>query len=327
MNDINEKVPSLPENDEQMLIDDILGELDEKAAKSLRERLANEPALAERRAELVQTFSLLDLCGDVNVPEQLADRTMGWIESVKETNRLISFEQFSGGYRSTFSLRETLAVAAVLVIAVTVIFSTVSASKQRVWQNLCAAQMGEIGTAFQNYAMANNNSLPSASRDAAANWLRPEKGKPENSSALFRLLKQEYVQNPQVFRCPTTGPKGFVVDREKNDFPDSTYVSYSYQYSIGRSVRLNNSRITVEKFVILADKSPYFQNGRFDPNAKISLNHPSGQGVLYADGHTAWVDNSNVGVDGDNIFLVSSTVTVYSGDETPASDNDSFLLP
>jgi len=328
MSDMNEKnSPSLPEYDEQMLIDDILGELDEKAAAALRERSAANDALAARRNELAKIFKTLDFAGDIEAPQGLASRTMSWIESAKETSRLIGFEQFSGGYRPTFSLRETLAVAAVLVIAVTVIFSTLTASRQRLWQNLCTSQMGEIGTAFQNYAMSNDSMLPTASSETPENWLNTSSNRPANSSALFRLLKQEYVHNPRVFQCPANGPRGFTVDREKSDFPDHTFVGYSYQYSIRRCIRLDDSRLVVEKFVVLADQTPYFKNGQFDSSAGISRNHSAGQSVLYADGHTAWVRTSDVGVSDDNIFLISSAATAYSGTEKPSDDNDSFLLP
>jgi hypothetical protein len=39
-----------------------------------------------------------------------------------------------------------------------------------------------------------------------------------------------------------------------------------------------------------------------------------------------WKRRPNVGVGGDNIYLVQGVVD-YKGTETPASDTDSFILP
>ena len=60
---------------------------------------------------------------------------------------------------------------------------------------------------------------------------------------------------------------------------------------------------------------------------QASDNHnKTGQNVLYMDYHVAWADNPNVGVNGDNIYLVNG-VTNYLGDEAPADATDTFLLP
>ncbi len=80
---------------------------------------------------------------------------------------------------------------------------------------------------------------------------------------------------------------------------------------------------------ILADQTPLFADGRFLKDrvrAAISDNHPKSQNVLYLDGHVLLVDNSSVGVEQDNIFLVKG-VYEYEGDETPACPTDTFLLP
>ena len=62
-------------------------------------------------------------------------------------------------------------------------------------------------------------------------------------------------------------------------------------------------------------------------NELTSYNHDrAGQNVLYLGGSVVWAETAAVGVDDDNIYLAGD-VLEYAGDEAPADDTDSFLLP
>jgi len=117
------------------------------------------------------------------------------------------------------------------------------------------------------------------------------------------------------------------------DFPAPRYVHYSYQYTFGpRALSIMDPDMAAvsKSMAILADNNPLFQDGRFIPNRlkhPLSRNHGGrGQNVLYLDMHAAWTTSANVGVNGNNIYLIDG-VNRYNGTEIPQDKTDSFLLP
>ena len=116
------------------------------------------------------------------------------------------------------------------------------------------------------------------------------------------------------------------------DFPSPQYVSYSYQYSLGRAVRRDAPELVnvAEQMAILADANPLFDGGRFRRDRLgqgVSENHRcTGQNVLYLSGAVRWFTHARAGVNGNNIWLADG-IYEYHGDEKPTSPVDTFLLP
>lgn len=321
--------------DESKLIDFVLGQLDEREEQELRERLQEDQALRQRHEAVARTFSALDLAPAPKAPEDLAQRTMDRIASVERTNALLAAQQdrtapASSGY--AFSLREVAAIAAVFLIMAGVLIPSLQMARQRSRQTLCASQMGQIGNGMHTYAINNNGSLPNTDTKTTR-WL-PGGTEPvtSNSAALFKLLSNQYVQSPVIFQCPAVGGRSFALSGHMTDFPRAEYISYSYQYSFGRKApNLQQTTYDVlEDMAVLSDQTPLFHDGQFRPDEiahAVSRNHGNGgQNVLYLQGNTRWVEDPNVGVGGDNIFLIRD-VLEYQGTEQPHQSTDSFLLP
>ena len=311
---------------ERLLMDEFFGELSESEESALREKLSQDENLVVRRNDIRNTMKALDTAAEVEPPTDLADRTLAWIDSVRQTNTLINLEQLGSGYRPTFALKELLAIAAMFIIAAGVIFSSLHVARVKDRQNICMSQLGEIGSAINQYAMANDHTLPSADQLSDTNWLsHGGANQPGNSSAMFRLLKQNYLSNPALFQCPAVGGKSFTVQNGMKDFPDRRHIHYSYQHALdGSNPRTDNSDT---RMAVLSDQNPRFITGKYSDKHKISTNHGNGQAVLYITGRCEWTDKSNVGVDDDEIFIPGEIASQYTGRESPATQNDSFLVP
>ncbi|MBN1943192.1 MAG: type II secretion system protein [Phycisphaerae bacterium] len=317
--------------DEILLIEFLTGRLEDAQAGHIRARLEQDETLRRRRDDLAAALGALDVFPRPEAPDDLAERTLAKIAAVRRTEALLAMQQL-GPRRSTFSLKELLAVAAMLLVMIGVLAPSLHKARQRSNEGLCAMQLGQIGNALQTYAINHRGRLPAADGQAGR-WLRHDDAPPvSNSSALFKLLRHRYLPSPVVFQCPSLGGASFAMKADLRDFPLPEHVSYSYQYSLGGwGVRGNDPAVAerTKDMAILADQTPMFAGGAFCPErieAPVSDNHSDGQNVLYLDGHASWATCSTVGVEGDHIFLAGDECD-YDGDEHPAGPADSFLLP
>lgn len=326
--------------DEALLIDFLLGRLDAEAAEAVRQRLQSDSVFRRRRDDLGATFAALELAREPELPDLsdlskgLVDKTLARISSVQRTNALLGVQQVGGrrSFRPTFSLKEVAALAAMLLVIASVLIPSLRVARQRSQLGFCAAQLGQIGSGNQTYAINHDGYLPNS--DAReTRWLRDGSQLPaSNSAGLFKLLSGRYLSSPVVFQCPSVGGQSFAMRPDMNDFPLPEHVSYSYQYSLGEKGLSNLDPLLAKaasEMAVLADQTPMFADGRFlkdRARTAISDNHPKTQNVLYLDGHVQGADNASVGVEQDNIFLVEG-VYEYEGNEAPARATDTFLLP
>jgi competence protein ComGC len=225
-------------------------------------------------------------------------------------------------------LRELTALAAMIVVAIGILVPVVSKSRERSQRELCQANQGQIGTALAAFSIDNNDMLPSA-QAPSRQWLSKSSAA-SNSSALFQLIARNLAR-PEAFQCPAAGGQSFVAQAGMIDFPHPKAISYSYQHSLSSAIRRSDAAVASAQhdFAIMADATPVFHNGAFDPvcaQGGTSRNHGNGQNVLYLDGTARWADSCTVGVGGNNIWLAEG-VWNYKGDEAPSSPTDTFLLP
>ena len=323
-------------DDESVLVDYLLGRCEPAQGEQIRARLQGEQDFRRRHDNVNNVLAALGLLPRYEAPDHLVEATLGRIRQRRQTEELLAREGLRpAAPRRRFYLRDLATAAAVIAIAALVLGPTLRRQSQLALRGLCESQTAQIGRALQAYASANADFLPTA-RPGPQQWLPSNAGgNASNSEGLFRLVVHGYAP-VVVFRCPAVGgqkPAPLAVKPGMADFPGGDYVSYSYQYTLGPGgLRLSAGPVAkvAANMAILADSSPVFQGGRFNPHRvhdDASDNHArAGQNVLYLDSHVAWSTGASAGVKGDNIFLAEG-IYDYRGDEKPAGPTDSFLLP
>ncbi len=320
--------------DDALLIDFLTGNGSEQQVDEVAKRLKSDPELARRSARISDLLKLLDHVEAPEPSEELVARTVAAATSAGRTNALLAREasraRSIGG--ATFTLKELGAVAALFFLVAAILLPSFRKAGQLAGDQACMARVGEVGAALRGFALANNNRLPALGEDDA-NWLdRKGPSVRSNSQNLWKLVKGQYAQ-PSWFQCPAAGDPKPIESKAAMvgpDFPAREFISYSYHNAVNaQALRIDAGQTDAAAMAVLADRTPVFQDGRFRPE-QLDSNSPNheyrGQAVLYLDMHVVWARRSQVGVDGDNIWLVQGVHT-YRGNERPANENDSFLLP
>jgi len=323
--------------DEELLIDFLMGACSAAQTEEVSRRLDSDWEFSELHDDLSNTLAALSLADAPSPPADLVDRTMDYITSQHNLNVLLADEargRSGGGGAWTFSLREALSVAAAILLLLAAFMPSAVQARRRAEVRQCGLQMGQIGQALNKYAFEHADMLPNAAENSTR-WL-PSDGEPVvgNSAGLFLLVREGYAE-PTIFICPAVMVRGAIpqVDVKMDDFPSADNISFSYQHSLGgQRISLADPKLAGvrEYMAILADSNPVFEEGRFIPEniGASSDNHPlKGQNVLYLDMHVQWQETPKAGVEGDDIYLIRKDVDNYRGDEAPADDTDTFLLP
>lgn len=324
----------LNSEDQDRLIDYLRGELPPEEQAGIRVQLAQDREFKRLHDDLANTFAAMEVTLEYTPPKNLAKTTLERIRHARQTDALLAKEERRRFPRGpVFSLRELGAVAAAVLLMAVAFIPAMRYSRQQAVVAQCASNVGQIGSALLTYATANNDFLPSVN-SAQTRWLGGQKGQPafSNSEALYKLIHDGY-SSPVIFLCPASQRESFVAQAGMNDFPAGKYVGYSYQHSArpeGLRIHQPSFASQSREMVLLADSTPMFSGGAFRTDQlrhQTSENHDrSGQNVLYLDGHVQWTQKAEVGVNNDHIFQVAG-VRDYRGDEAPANETDTFLLP
>jgi hypothetical protein len=323
---------------------------DAAALDALIERQAVGPRLAgdrpvdpvdvEAARRVEQLGRLLDQVPAIDPPDDLVKRTMHRVIAAQSID--LDLVRTHHGVRSgpglPVRLSEIVAVAAMVLIGVSLALPVLAHHRAESMRIACEANLAATGRAFGQYAAGYLDVLPRGRIEPGSPWYRvgytysdilPVKS---NSANLYMLARMRYV-DPSTLGCPENAhaPRSMTADRYDWSHPDE--VSYSYQNQFAsRSTRTSEH----PHMAIMADKNPRFrirsENGMklyylgVLPDSTVSGTHTMrGQNVLYADGSVWWTTHS-VMPDGDNIWLANG-VADYNGTETPSAADDSFLVP
>lgn len=330
-----------PENHEfdSELLAAHLGELEPAAAAAVRQRVASDPALAEQDRVLSAALSALRSATVPPTPAGLADRALKRIASAPRLKPVWSEQQeeYGGFLLHTRQLRDIIAVAAVVVLAVGLAIPSLVQVRDRNERILCAANLAQVGRGLAAYANANQDSLPFAGWSRESSWQptdQPGVQTRTNRSHVYRLVMTRHLP-PMTFVCPASGsdvPMSPDQVSGRDDFPESRNISYAYQNMAGARPSLHD----FPSMPILGDDNPFFQDGRClldlrnfslgDPAQANSVAHRrAGQNILTLDGSARWETTPNVGILSDNIWTLRGPVQ-YSGREGPATPDDSHLI-
>jgi hypothetical protein len=288
-------------------------------------------------------------------PDELAERT---IQRLKEQaqiargqgqlDRLLAVEQ-----ASTLPLRvpflrnwtEVFAMAAVLVLFMSVLLPAFGLVRQKQLQSRCQSNFGSIYGGLANYVADHDGRFPTAGIADDGSWWRvgtqgPES--PSNARCLWLLVKNEYARMGD-FLCPARPHRpasntSALVVANYNDFPSRSDIDFSVRIDGPQTSRHALGR----KKVYLADLNPLSEQFPRDTSASPSIelcdrllkansrNHRGyGQNVLFYDGSAEFTRTRRTSVSDDDIYTLQnmSCGCKINGNERPDDDNDTFVVP
>ncbi len=334
-----------PENFDARLLDLHLGHLSEAEQSRLRQCISEDPALRAQDEALTTVFRALAAAAADRMPEDLAARTVARVRAVGAPPRVIRPAHPEGQrqpergrlLRLGPTLRDIVAVAALLVLAVGLGVPAMLHMRDRQQRLGCSYNLARLGTGLQQYASVFNASLPFAGFGPGSSWRPGVDGGTAtvpNRRHVYQLLRLRLVSDPRFFICPSQPHVPMPPEQvaQHNDFVEGRNVSYAYQNMAG----VRPSAHDDPRLPVLADENPLFADGvpLFDirrltggpPALANSLAHGgTGQNILTLRGEVKWASSPLVGVDGDNIWTLRD-VTEYTGHEGPLCATDSHLL-
>ncbi len=331
---------------DHQLLDYHLGSLSAAEQAGLKQRLAEDPALATQDEALRSVVEALRSVPRDVPPTGLADRVLDRVRKAGPPPRIIrpvdewtrAAEATSVGIIRLRSLREIVGVAAIIVLAIGLGVPGLMHLKERGQRLGCSWNLAQIGAGVQQYAAMSAGSLPFAGWGRGNSWQptdEPNVVMVPNHRHVYALLRRACVTDPRVFICP--GQRHMAMPMSEvashDDFLDGRNVSYAYQNMAGvrPSAQQGDPRMP-----IMADENPLFADGiplldpwRLARGDRVGINsrahHGAGQNILTLTGQVIWATTPAAGVDGDNIWTLKG-VTEYTGREGPASATDSHLL-
>ncbi len=328
------------------LIDLHLGHLSAEQADELRRQIDADLVLRAQHNTLAGVFNTLDSWTDDPAPDDLADRIIIRAAAAGRPPR-ISRDAITETAEATPAprerrislggLREVLAIAAVIVLAVGIGFPSLLHLRERSYRLGCSWNLAQIGRGIQQYATAFNSSLPFVGWSGTDSWQstdNPEIVTVPNRRHVYPLLRLAFVRDPQFFICPAQCdvPMPRAQIHRRQDFLEDGNVSYAYQNMAGVRPSANddaNLPILADDNPLFADGLPLFDARRLritDPAQRNSHAHGgAGQNILTLGAHVKWVTSPLAGINNDNIWTLEG-ITEYTGREGPTSANDTHLI-
>ncbi len=295
----------------------------------------------DRGRVVSQWLDLIDRWPADPPAEDLVARTMARVRQAEQRHEVIARideTRIDAGPTAAIAFRwsELIAVAAVMLIAVSLLWPMLARSRSDAMRVACAANLNAAGVSMRSYAADNGRILPRYASQPGASWWNV--GQPfengfvqSNSANLYKLRRTGYADLKSL-TCPTNGETASQLAASAFDWPSPRSISYSYQNQFtAEPTRVERSA----GIVVLADKNPLFtavdgDASRLTFESSRDLNAPgqrhadAGQSALILDGRVIWTKAPVI--NGDNFFTAQG-VTKYTGTETPAASGDSFLVP
>lgn len=184
-----------------------------------------------------------------------------------------------------FTLIELLVVIAIIAILAAILFPVFAQAREKARQIACVNNVRQIGMAMLQYHNTHNGApyCPRPSIDGGRHW----------ASTL-----QPYINNWQIFVCPSGDPSRYDIGTLQDPGHDITYGFNEYLLSGQHAGRIRNP----SSIAIIGDSAstwsgPGVPHGneylwRASPQWGVSV-HNEGAVFVYADGHAKWQRATN----------------------------------
>lgn len=297
---------------------------------------------AEKCAHIGHAVTSVSTATDTSAStsDDLVERTLMRIQThIDEESQSMQIESST---RGGFSIRwsDLISVAAMFLLAASVIMPIMSGLRSNAQQTICFDNMNSAANAFGLYAGSNRDMLPMATAGFGPTWMdvgsSPERS---NSSNLFTLVRTQMAGLDDL-ACPSnrhaaTGE----ADPEAWDWKSLEEISYSY-----RIMKPGGMRATAAPqptaIVLLADRSPVIlrvaRGAPVIPEENSPNHNGKGQHMLMLDGSSTWADSPVIN-DQDNIWLPRpvehlihnqrTKLGIIKGSELPDGPTDAFVGP
>ena len=339
---------SLTREQKQLLFDYCIGLTFQEQATEANALIASHQEARKIHSKLQGTFALLDSQKPEPCPDDLAERTVQRLNEAASTSQgrlqqLLASEQsrtVESKKRLLVGLGSKLAMAAMFVVAGSILLTSLNFIRYNSHVQKCKTQMGSIFRGLAQYISDYDGHQPALAAAPGDPWWKVGAQGEENHSNtrnMYLLVKGEYVKLSDFVcpgsKCKRTSKVTPVPIRTLKDFPSRDCVTYSFQISCSRA---QSDRLLCRK-VIMSDWNPLFEKMPENYNVSFhmrltprlltlnSMNHKRrGQNVLFGDGRVVYLKTRLIGA--DDIFTLQDT-DVYEGCEVPSCETDFFLAP
>ncbi|MFO0082366.1 MAG: hypothetical protein ACK55O_07080 [Phycisphaerales bacterium] len=252
--------------------------------------------------------------------------------------------------RRTLRLPDIISVAAVMMLAVGLLWPALSGLRSQARQTACLGNFASVGSSLGQYRLDNRGSMPMASASIGGGlwWNVGSDPSQSNSANLYTSIRTGHARL-DTLACP--GNEYAVSEpgtASAQDWASFNEVSYSFMNLFGRpgGGQIDGFVTNPAEVVVLADRSPVvvraFRGERLINVLENSLNHSgSGQAVHFLDGSARWT-RSPMLESGDVIWIPRSLEeglrlrgplskqtqsTPLRGREVPTNAEDGFVAP
>ncbi len=340
---------SLSGEQKQLLFDYCIGLTSEEEAAQAQSLISSNKEAAEIHAKLKSAFAPLESIKSEPCPDDLVESTIQRLNAARATQvklqQLLATEQ--GRELAAASpfwprLGKVLASAAVFIIGLSILLSSLGYARNRASQQQCAMNLSRIFGGLTQYASEHDGELPAVAAAAGEPWWKVgDQGRENHSNtrALWLLVQLNYNKAPDFVCSGSSRGKPLQLDTshlsQYHDFPGREYITYSFQIGC----RQADSGKLICRRVLVADLSPLFESLPDDYSKSLrltlnkelltrnSINHKRrGQNVLYGDGRAEFIRTRHAGILEDDIYTLQN-VDIYEGREVPTCETDFFLAP
>lgn len=273
--------------------------------------------------------------------EDLVISTLGTIQNHIDSEQAAMQFESQRGFQLPARWADVVSIAAMLLLAFSVVMPILSGMRSSSQQQLCFDNMNQTANAFGLYTGANRDMLPMATAGFGPTWLdvgtTPERS---NSSNLYTLIRNGFAGLDDL-ACPTNlNAKTGEPDPDAWDWESLEQISYSYRIMPRGGMRATSINEPM-RVVLLADRSPVIlrvvRQQPVIPEQNTPNHSSSGQHMLMLDGSSQW-SSSPVLEGRDNIWLPRPIETLIhnervkrgieiEGNEQPAGPTDAFVGP